>query len=141
AYLWSTGATTPMITVKPYVSDSFALTVSNFSNGVNCYDDTSVFVRVSDCNHIYLPNAFTPNGDGMNDFIGPVGILEGYESYELIIFDRWGQQVFYSSRFTELWDGRIRGKDAPCGTYPYLIVLKDAYKPRDSRVGVFHLIR
>ena len=66
---------------------------------------------------IYLPTAFTPNGDGLNDDFGAVG--EGIEAYQLIIYNRWGQIIFESKNINEKWDGNYNGKQAPPGVYSY----------------------
>ncbi len=57
---------------------------------------------------IYVPNAFTPNGDGVNDIFQPKGF--GVVEYELNIFDRWGEKVFSTKEFTEGWDGTFQGR-------------------------------
>ena len=66
---------------------------------------------------IYLPTAFTPNGDGLNDDFGAVG--EGIEKYHLRIFNRWGQVIFETENVSNKWDGSYKGKLAPLGEYSY----------------------
>ncbi|MEM7374927.1 MAG: gliding motility-associated C-terminal domain-containing protein [Bacteroidota bacterium] len=68
---------------------------------------------------ITVPNAFSPNGDGINDefFLESVGI----QTYELHIYDRWGRVIFQSSQPDERWDGRYQGTHAPEGVYTYRI--------------------
>ncbi len=58
---------------------------------------------------IFIPNAFTPNGDGLNDFFA-FEIPGNVESYELVIFSRWGQQVFRSQHETVFWNGEVNGQ-------------------------------
>jgi gliding motility-associated-like protein len=68
--------------------------------------------------HIYFPNAFTPDGDGINDLFGAVGHY--IEDFELIIFDRWGNEVFSSKDMNVHWDGRVNGSGpAVNGVYVY----------------------
>lgn len=74
--------------------------------------------------NIYLPNAFSPNGDGLNDTFGPVA--EGIEEMEIVIFNRWGEVVFQSSNSNHRWDGTYKGKKAPLGVYAYNLVAKNA---------------
>ena len=57
---------------------------------------------------IYAPNAFSPDGDGLNDFFKVSG--QGIIDFEMEIFNRWGQMVFKSSNINEKWDGTFRGK-------------------------------
>ena len=57
---------------------------------------------------MYIPSAFTPNGDGVNDFFGVKA--EGIKSFNLQIFNRWGEVVFESESITNLWDGSFKGE-------------------------------
>lgn len=68
-----------------------------------------------------IPNAFTPNGDGLNDEL--FVILTGVEEFHISIFDRWGEKVFESTDLYEGWNGTIRSSNklAPVGTYVYRI--------------------
>ena len=66
-----------------------------------------------------IPNAFTPNGDGLNDLFGPVG--SSVDNYQFLIFDRWGKLVFQTHDITTWWDGKLLGKDLPEGSYVWRI--------------------
>jgi len=71
---------------------------------------------------LHIPNAFSPNGDGIND----PWIIQGIDSYptaEVFIFNRWGQQLWYSKGYGTPWNGFYNGKPLPMGTYYYLIKL------------------
>ena len=57
---------------------------------------------------MYIPSAFTPNGDGINDFFGVKA--EGIKSFNLQVFNRWGEIVFESENITHLWDGSFKGE-------------------------------
>lgn len=57
---------------------------------------------------MYIPSAFTPNGDGINDFFGVKA--EGIKSFNLQIFNRWGEVVFESENISNLWDGTFKGE-------------------------------
>lgn len=72
---------------------------------------------------VYMPNAFTPNGDGINDFFGPV-IAEPPEIYHLIIFNRSGKVIFESYNTNTGWDGYFSGKPAPAGVYSWKMIYK-----------------
>ena len=73
---------------------------------------------------LYLPNSFTPNGDGLNDlFRIPPGAL--FELKELAIYDRWGARVFYTTDAGKGWDGRYKGKEANAGVYVYTLSGQD----------------
>jgi gliding motility-associated-like protein len=67
-----------------------------------------------------VPNAFTPNGDGLNDFFSPLFPCPP-ESYELQVFNRWGESVFQSVQLTDAWDGNYKDKPAPSEVYFWLL--------------------
>ncbi len=96
--------------------NTFTWTVSN---GV-CPIDSSV-VRIF-YDKLTLPNAFTPNGDGIND----VFKIEGFELYsdaELTILDRWGELIFYTQESNEYWNGTYKGKEVVEDTYFYILFI------------------
>jgi len=70
----------------------------------------------------YLPNAFTPNGDGLNDEFKPVQRYDLVKRYHLYIYNRWGQFIFETSDINTGWDGTYKGKPAEQGAYVYKIV-------------------
>lgn len=65
----------------------------------------------------YIPNTFTPNGDGMNDTFGIAG--EGIQEFNMQIFNRWGQLIFETGSASNRWDGTFQGQKVPMGTYVY----------------------
>ncbi|MCX8081195.1 MAG: gliding motility-associated C-terminal domain-containing protein [Bacteroidia bacterium] len=88
-----------------------------------CKDTTFKTVIVGDEFGIYIPNAFSPNGDGFNDVFVPKG--HGINKFEMFIYDRWGNIVFHSREFGKGWDGKIKGADATNDVYVYLVKVKD----------------
>jgi gliding motility-associated-like protein len=89
---------------------------------------------------IAMPNAFTPNGDGLNEELkiisrGPVSL----RSFK--VFDRWGNAVFATSNINEGWNGKVRGKGAEIGTYVYVVDGADGNGQPFSRHGNFLLLR
>ena len=95
---------------------------------------------------IYLPNSFSPNGDGINDcyqgFVKPdLDIL----SYQLMIFDRWGEQLFETTDINGCWDGTLRGKDMNPAMMVYWMTLEarncDGKVERIFRKGDVNLVR
>lgn len=116
AYLWNNGATGYEIQVRhPGI---YALTVTN-SDGCSAADSMEV---VKDC-YIDIPNVFTPDGDGHNDYFLPRQLLsKGLSKFHMQIFNRWGQLVFETNRLDGRgWDGKFNGKEQPNGVYVYLI--------------------
>jgi gliding motility-associated-like protein len=86
-----------------------------------CLDTISKLIRVEDEYTLYIPNAFTPNGDGINDTFQPKG--SGFTKYELTIFDRWGQRLFVSNDVVNAWDGVYKGIVCKDDVYTYKITL------------------
>jgi gliding motility-associated-like protein len=89
---------------------------------------------------LYVPNAFTPNGDFINDGFKAVG--GQIEDYEMFIYDRWGKLMFYSTDIEEAWNGTFENEDAHSGQYLYRIRYKhfDLPKIHDLQ-GTVYLIR
>ena len=71
-----------------------------------------------------MPNAFTPNGDGHDDFFGPASVMNSFTSptvKALRVYDRYGEMIYNSSAADAKWDGKFKGKEQPVGTYIYYI--------------------
>ncbi len=90
------------------------------ANGQGCRDTTGITIPAAHCCRIFMPDAFTPNGDGKNDHFGPV-TKDQVAGYKMEIYNRWGQMVFSSYSAQDRWDGRHRGQNAETGTYHYRI--------------------
>jgi len=88
---------------------------------------------------VFFPNAFTPDGDNLNNTFKPVGRF--FKSYELRIYTRWGEPVFYTTDPQQGWDGTYLGRDAPQGVYVYTAVITDSEGTRFERKGTVHLLR
>jgi len=114
-WLWSTGETVPEI----MVSSPGVYWLTATADG--CSTTDSMEVR-RNC-YIGLPNIFTPNGDGVNDYFFPrTSLAQGVASFRMSVFNRWGQKVFETSRPDGRgWDGKYNGAEQPEGVYVYLI--------------------
>ena len=87
---------------------------------------------------LHVPNAFTPNEDSDNDVFGAQGIrMEKYQSFELIIFNSWGEKVYQTNDISKPWDGG----DNPADVYTWLIVIEDELGQIRKRNGIVNLIR
>ncbi|MFN5635850.1 MAG: gliding motility-associated C-terminal domain-containing protein, partial [Flavobacteriales bacterium] len=87
-----------------------------------CSDTAIAVVESSDVIRLTVPNAFTPNGDGLNDlFIPVISNPEQAKYYQFDVFNRWGQIVFSSNKPGEGWDGKYKGKLCPFGTYNWKV--------------------
>lgn len=76
---------------------------------------------------IYIPNAFSPNNDGINDEFHPLSPCELLD-YQLTVFDRWGQMVYYSTNVGEQWDGSIKGQPLEGGLFAYVLQYRFFYQ-------------
>jgi gliding motility-associated-like protein len=74
---------------------------------------------------LYFPNVFTPNGDDKNDTFGLEGTLEFADDYSLLIYSRWGSEVFSADRPEQRWDGKAGSGQAPEGVYYYIARFMD----------------
>ena len=119
------------------LSDYYAqLTVTN---ALGCTD--SAYTLVEGPVIVYIPNAFTPNNDGIND--GFQVVISDVVYYEINIFNRWGEQVFYSQDPDEVWMGNVNGGDhyVPAGLYNYRLRWKGSRTDAEELSGTIELMR
>ena len=124
-YSWSPGSTLS----DPFVYNPVAATDTTTEyyvrvlgeNGCVTTDSIQVMVtKASGNNGFPVPNAFTPNGDGVNDCFG-IKYWGYIGDFEMSVFNRYGQRVFYTRNPSDCWDGTYGGKMQPVGTYVYMI--------------------
>jgi gliding motility-associated-like protein len=118
SYLWNTGASTAQILMKPLETTTYCATVTN-ANG--CKREACVEVQVRAESTLYIPNVFTPNGDGINDefHIASYNLSE----FDIKIFNRWGQLLFQTNDPLKGWDGSFRGQTV-AGVYVFTLKAK-----------------
>lgn len=138
SYKWTpTGDTTQWIIVGE-IGDYFVV-VKDF-RGCGAKDNTKV-KRICDFS-VYFPNAFTPNNDGLNDYFSPIG--NEIVGFSMLIYNRWGQEVFTSNNLNETWDGNYNNAPCPTDTYYYTTKYQGYQKKklRDFETkGTFTLLR
>jgi gliding motility-associated-like protein len=101
--------------VQPTVTTQY-IVVS--SNSIYCkVQDTVTVVVDVNCGDFFIPNVFSPNGDGLNDVINVHGRC--ISTFNLQIFNRWGEKVFETSSTSESWDGTFRGQKMDTGVFVY----------------------
>lgn len=105
----------------------------------NCSASSPFTVVVLKDALVQLPNAFTPNGDGKNDYFGPVGKVPS--EFELQIFNRYGEIVFRSNSIDTRWDGRCRGTIQPNNVFVYTVKYRNRDNQTVHRKGTITLIR
>jgi len=115
SYLWNNNSTSSYIPAADQGKYWVEVTV----NG--CTKRDSLYLNFDDeyCNcEVFVPNAFSPNGDGLNDQIKVIPRCP-VENFLLSIYNRWGKTVFESDQFFDQWDGNFNGKPSPVGVYVY----------------------
>ncbi|MGJ8661674.1 MAG: gliding motility-associated C-terminal domain-containing protein, partial [Bacteroidota bacterium] len=117
SYQWSNGNTGPQINVN--IDGTFMLTVTD-NNGCT-YTDNQTITLGDDCfQTVYIPNAFTPNGDEFNGYLRTTG--DNLDQFEINIYNRWGELLFVSKDINEHWDGTYAGEICPEGVYTYYVI-------------------
>ena len=128
-YLWSTGASASFIEVNQ--TGKYGLTITK--DGCVAGKEVNIqFVNCSNC--VALPNAFTPNNDGINDYFKPI-LNCPVKSYVLKILNRWGQEVFYSTTPNETWDGTAEGKTLEGNVFYFM--LKVVFEAQGKEEQIF----
>jgi gliding motility-associated-like protein len=88
---------------------------------------------------VFAPNAFTPNGDNLNDRFEVKGRFVA--SFRMVIYNSWGQVIFQSNDQKNSWDGRVNGQEAPAGTYAFSVEAVDGNGKKFSQTGTVTLLR
>ena len=133
-FKWHDGITSPEHDFTE--AGTYSLTATNFCGSAS----DEVIINPGICK-VYMPNAFTPNGDGKNDLFKVLG-TEKLVSMHLMIFNRWGEMIFETRDKEKGWDGKLNGKLAPVGNYIYMLQFKDVYTPDQQNLkGNLVLIR
>ena len=116
--VWNTGDVTS-ITVSPTVQTTYTVTLTD-ANGCTSTDQATVFISV-ECGDLFIPTAFSPNGDALNSLfrvkINPTCVKE----LDLKVFDRWGELVFETTDPNGSWDGKFKGKELDPAVYVYVL--------------------
>lgn len=129
-YSWSFGDGTFSTIDNPthhyYGDEREFIVVLEVTDRYGCMDTVSHLAKIIQDLELFVPNSFTPNGDGLNDVFKPSGIGYIESGYEMVIYDRWGKQVFFTNQIDKGWDGRVDGKKLDInGTFTYRIVIYD----------------
>lgn len=135
SYAWTpdTWLNDPLISnpeASPPADITYTLTITSDQG---CWTSDDVFVKMLKAP--VIPNIFSPNGDGIHDR-WVIEYLESYPGCVVQIFNRYGQLVQKFVNYTTPWDGKINGKDAPVGTYYYIIDPKNGRKPMTGFIDI-----
>lgn len=109
------------------VRDSGTLFITQFvAHPSGCTDTITKDLQLEFRNTYFLPNAFTPNGDGLNDIFLPKGIFGGITAYQLRVWTRYGENIFVTEDINQGWDGSFNGAQSPGGGYLWDVQYVDA---------------
>lgn len=127
-YVWSPGnATTPTITVN--TPDIYTVKVTNPDG---CEREESTNVQIQCEPRVFVPDAFTPQGDGQNESLQVFGAY--YSNYSIRIYNRWGEVIFAAKSIEDKWDGTYKGVKVQPGVYPYVVSYEAQYFPERNPV-------
>jgi gliding motility-associated-like protein len=143
-YSWSPVATlnNPLSAnpvASPVANTQYIVTGTD-ANGCSDTSSVTVVVNFSGTGLYFMPSAFTPNNDGVNDCFG-IKYWGAILELEFSIFNRWGERVFYTNNPADCWNGQWKGVEQKTDVYVYWIKAKTTCEPSVFRKGVITLIR
>ncbi len=107
-----------------------------------CFNSVCHDVEIEGYSNLYVPNAFTPDGDGVNDFFMPSVFGFEEDGYEFMVFDRWGLLIYSTDSQNGSWDGMYKGQPCMQDTYVWKIKATDKYNGKSkSFLGHVNLFR
>lgn len=130
SFLWSNAETNT--TISNLSTGQYTVKITD-TNGCEARD--SIFVNESDF-RINVPNTFTPNGDGIND-TWMIKNIDKYPSNDLVLFNRWGDEIYRKNNFNNSWDGQGLNP----GSYYYILTVKTCIEQGETFSGFLNIIR
>lgn len=135
SYKWKDGHTGPAYVIRQPGVYSVTAEIDG------CFASDSITIKYEPCEcPIFIPDAFTPNGDGRNDKFHAIASCETM-GFKMQIFNRWGQLVYVGYKIDDGWDGTFNGSAAEIGTYFYVLSFESQYRQKIERKGELALIR
>jgi gliding motility-associated-like protein len=125
-------------TATPILNTWYVITATS---PAGCVTADSVWVILVSPPPVIIPSAFTPDGDGLNDLITPVVLLDIEGEIDFMIMDRWGNKVFESNDAQKGWDGTYHGKVQEIGSYVYIFVATNSRGEEFNLTGTITLLR
>jgi gliding motility-associated-like protein len=129
----------PNPTVNTYTPGVYTVTVSMVNDSAVCYGSTTLWVELLSHPPVYIPDAFSPNGDGNNDVFMIYG--ESIKTVDMRIFNRWGELVFETENQYNGWDGMYKGHIQPIGVYTYETTITFLDNTQTQKNGSVKLVR
>jgi gliding motility-associated-like protein len=141
SYRWNTGDSTNSLVIE-----SEGVYWLEMTSPAGCVGSDSVYVKLVSEEipefEMFIPNAFSPNGDGVNDIFISFLNNNSISHFTMEVYDRWGGRVFHSDDVNQGWDGKKNGHDCPGGVYVYKIVFfVDGTSGNQEKVGTVMVVR
>ncbi len=140
-FLWNNGEITQVV-----LAGEYGMYTVHITTPLNCSIDDSVMVEEYCSSTLFMPNSFTPDGDGVNEFFFPNG--NNLSTAELLIFDRWGELIHSGKDGEAFWDGKANGEPVQDGVYVWKVKYRfyedthhTTQSPEYEEVGHVTLIR
>ncbi len=149
-YLWSFGDGDSSVSVNPYhrFEEGTYTTMLVAISDKGCRDSVSVIIKIEPVFVVYIPTAFSPDGDGINDMFFVSGNDISSDHFSMLIFDRWGEKIFETDKFdqnsnvSDTWDGRVKGNAlAPVGIYTCMVICQNRNGQKREITGKVTVIR
>jgi len=125
--------------VHEYTDTGFYLVELKIENIYGCKDSTQKYINIKPIYAIWIPNAFTPNGDHSNDYFYVNGY--GIKELQMMIFDRWGMKLYDDIGVEQTWDGKYNGNIVPTDVYVYKVRAKDVFGEWHDYIGRVSVIK
>jgi gliding motility-associated-like protein len=122
-------------------SDTGTFVVTLIVSSQGCFDTAKHSIEIQPTVDVFIPNAFTPGTDGLNNYFSCIGNGINESTFKMRIFDRWGEEIFFSDNSEPGWDGTYKGKLVATGTYIYLIDFVDVTFNEHHYKGIVNVVR
>jgi len=150
SYLWTFTSGIPETSIAPNPIVNFPFDSSGVypvrlivTSDFGCADTSYQDVVINDRFLYYIPNTFTPDGNGLNDTFRPYGNESvDFDTFHMQIFNRWGELLYETTDVNQGWDGSYKGRQVPQGSYVWKIEVKELHQPTiHAKTGTFTLLR
>ena len=125
--------------VHEYPDTGFYLVTLNIENEYGCTDVTSKWIRINPIYAIWIPNAFSPDGNGTNDYFYVDGY--GIKELQVQIYDRWGLKIYDNVGVDQTWDGYYKGEIVQTDVYVYKVRAKDVFDEWHDYIGKVTVVK
>ena len=103
-----------------------------------CIDSITLIVAVETDFYLYIPTAFSPNNDGVNDCFKIKGV--GFEAIDFQVYDRWGNVIYTTTDENDCWDGTFNGRALPTGAYSWKLLIRLPFDEITMKEGILTIL-